>query len=254
VNPGLSPDQIKSILQSTAYDLGTTGFDQEYGHGFVMADRAVYAAAGTTPAIQLVAYTGVINFEPGITTSSFVIKNNGGSFSALGSITYSVAYGAGASGWVSGLTTTPNGTDAATIGLTINRASIADGSYTATLTLNSTNGGSVNISLTMKVLAVPPAPTFTNVFVLLINANTDAVVDQKDLTLPGRTFTFTGVAPGTYYVCAGTDLNNDGYIDDTGEYFGVYEVTAETITFSISAGQSKSGVVIPLTRVVNPSG
>lgn len=254
INPGLSPVQIKTILQNTAYDLGTAGFDSQYGYGFVMADRAVYAAAGTTPAIQLVAYTGGLNYEPSVTSSSFVMKNNGGSYAALGTMTYSLAYGPGASGWISGLTSTPGGTDSATIGVNINRASIADGTYTATLTMNSTNGGNLNIPVTMKVLALPPAPPFTDVFVLLIDATTDAVVAQKVLTLPGRSFTFTGVAPGTYYVCAGTDLNNNGQIDDAGEYFGVYEVTVESIEFSIIAGQNKTGVAIPLTLVVNPSG
>ena len=254
VNPGLSPAQMKTILQNTAYDLGSPGFDVVYGSGFVMADRAVYAAAGTTPAIQMVAYTGGLNYEPSVTTASFVLRNNGGTYAALGTVTYAVAYGSGASGWVTGLTSSPNGTDSSTIGAQISRASLPDGAYAATLTMSSTNGGSVDIPVTLKVLALPPAPSFTNVFVLLIDANTDAVVAQRELILPNRSFTFTGAAPGRYYVCAGTDLNNDDQIDDAGEHFGVYEVTTETVEFTITAGQNKTGVTIPLTLVVNPSG
>jgi len=250
----LSPDQIKTILQDTAYDLGSSGFDLLYGHGYVMADRAVSAAGGTTPAIELVAYTGGLNYESGITTQQFVLRNDGGLYSDLGLITYSISYGAGATGWITVLTSTPNGTDAATLSVEIDRSSISDGSYSATLTMLSANGGSLDIPVTMKVLAVAPMPSFANVFVLLINWNTDAIVAQKDLALPNRSFTFTNVPPGRYYVCAGTDLNNDDLIDDAGEYFGVYEVNVEKIDFSIGAGQNKAGVGIPLTLVVNPSG
>lgn len=44
VNPKLSATDIKKILQDTAYDLGTSGYDIEYGSGFVNADAAVRTA------------------------------------------------------------------------------------------------------------------------------------------------------------------------------------------------------------------
>ncbi|MDO8335541.1 MAG: S8 family serine peptidase, partial [Candidatus Saccharibacteria bacterium] len=43
-NPNLTPAQAKSILFSTADDLGTAGWDQYYGHGRVNAAKAVAAA------------------------------------------------------------------------------------------------------------------------------------------------------------------------------------------------------------------
>lgn len=43
-NPNLTPTQAKSLLYSTAFDLGTTGWDQYYGHGRVDAAAAVLAA------------------------------------------------------------------------------------------------------------------------------------------------------------------------------------------------------------------
>lgn len=44
VNPSLTANDIKSILLQTAFDLGTPGYDQFYGHGFVNADAAVRRA------------------------------------------------------------------------------------------------------------------------------------------------------------------------------------------------------------------
>ncbi len=45
--PGLAPDEIKSILQQTAVDLGPAGSDNEFGAGRVDAYEAVLAANGS---------------------------------------------------------------------------------------------------------------------------------------------------------------------------------------------------------------
>jgi hypothetical protein len=46
--PGLSPAALDDILFTTAVDLGTTGYDQEFGHGRVNAAAAVAKALQTT--------------------------------------------------------------------------------------------------------------------------------------------------------------------------------------------------------------
>ena len=43
-NSNLTATQIKQILSQTAYDLGTSGYDTQYGNGFVNADAAVRRA------------------------------------------------------------------------------------------------------------------------------------------------------------------------------------------------------------------
>ncbi|WP_199614113.1 S8 family serine peptidase [Paenibacillus alkalitolerans] len=44
VNPALTNAQVRSILQSTASDLGAAGKDNQYGYGLVQADAAAQAA------------------------------------------------------------------------------------------------------------------------------------------------------------------------------------------------------------------
>jgi len=44
-NPGLSPAQIRTILQRTAQDIGKNGYDELFNFGLVDADAAVHAAA-----------------------------------------------------------------------------------------------------------------------------------------------------------------------------------------------------------------
>ena len=72
-NPSLTNAEIRGILETTAEDLGTSGWDQYFGYGLVDAYAAVLAAGGggggdVTPPV-------LSNFsETGITTTSAVIN------------------------------------------------------------------------------------------------------------------------------------------------------------------------------------
>ncbi|MCX7568398.1 S8 family peptidase [Tumebacillus sp. DT12] len=47
VNPDLTPDQVREILEQTSDDLGPSGFDDYYGHGQINIGRALNAARET---------------------------------------------------------------------------------------------------------------------------------------------------------------------------------------------------------------
>jgi subtilisin family serine protease len=46
LQPGLTPDEIRKILQSTALDLGPKGIDEQFGAGLADAQRAVLSLGG----------------------------------------------------------------------------------------------------------------------------------------------------------------------------------------------------------------
>ncbi len=48
VNPYLNAAQVNQIMSQTAYDLGYSGYDYEFGHGFINADAAVRRALATS--------------------------------------------------------------------------------------------------------------------------------------------------------------------------------------------------------------
>jgi len=50
LQPALTPDEVRKILQSTALDLGPKGIDEQYGAGLVDAQRAVLSLAPSTAA------------------------------------------------------------------------------------------------------------------------------------------------------------------------------------------------------------
>ncbi len=54
INPNLSPSQVRSILETTAHDLGSTGWDETFGYGRIDAAAAVQAALATVPEPQTI--------------------------------------------------------------------------------------------------------------------------------------------------------------------------------------------------------
>ena len=71
-NPKLTPDQAESILESTAVDLGTSGWDEIYGWGRIDAAAAVAAAASTTGAIDTLAPSTPTNLSANAPDSAHV--------------------------------------------------------------------------------------------------------------------------------------------------------------------------------------
>jgi hypothetical protein len=47
--PWLTPPQVETIMQTTARDLGATGYDTDFGHGLVRADAALQVVNGRCP-------------------------------------------------------------------------------------------------------------------------------------------------------------------------------------------------------------
>ncbi len=62
----LSPDQVKGILQSTAIDMNTPGYDVATGAGFILADSALKNLANPSPFITGIAYDTTLT--PGVDT------------------------------------------------------------------------------------------------------------------------------------------------------------------------------------------
>ena len=54
INPNLSPLDVRTILETTALDLGTPGWDETFGYGRIDASAAVQAALATVPEPQTI--------------------------------------------------------------------------------------------------------------------------------------------------------------------------------------------------------
>jgi serine protease len=99
------------------------------------------------------------------------------------------------------------------------------GTFTATITVDTPNGGSTTIPVLMRKNTRDVDENASVQYILLIDPAADPenqVVRQTAQTASGSTysFTFNNVPSGDYIVVSGSDINNDGYICRAGEACG----------------------------------
>ncbi|MGI9301721.1 MAG: S8 family peptidase [Gammaproteobacteria bacterium] len=231
LNPNLSPDQFDTLLASgdIIEDLGQAGRDDTFGHGLIDAQAAVFHSGGE-PTVPVLSVTpSQLNLGSSATSATLAVSNAGidpdpGPFTVDPPVITDPA--PGVNQWLT--VTGPTGPDAAngegTYTLNVDRNGLLDGPYAATVTFNSpeANNNSVSVTVTMKVGAPSVADAGFH-FVLLIDTN-GSTVSQQDVPVSSGvySYSFNGIAAGTYRVVAGTDHDNDGTICDLGEACGVY--------------------------------
>jgi len=249
-NPLLTPDEVEATLEASCIDLG---YPLVYGAGFLRADIAVAAAAASVPAPQLLAGLSQISIQRDQTTAEFLIANSVGDLSDLGPYTYSVDPDPG-SEWIASVALADSGGQIGTITVTVDRGVLSDGTYMSDLTIHSTSGGSVTVEVVMEVQATLPAPSFDTIYVLLLDPYTYEVIDQDIVTLPDQRFRFDDVPTGVYFIAAGTDLDDDGFIDDDGEWFGDFGFGVDNPLFFHDGELDLSEIPVELFLVQQPAG
>lgn len=234
VNPQLTPALFDQLLAagSLTQDLGNSGRDDSYGHGLIDAYKAVSAAQGTALKPTLIVSPSALNF--GLMTTELEL--------AVGSIGGDVTLTAATPGanWLTLAEKSVNPvTKNGAYTVRVNRANLAVGAYSTTLTFTSA-ANIVTIAVIMQ--AGNPAASTGNAgrhYVLLINPETGAVVTQTaaDADSKGEYhYTLTGVPSGTYQIIAGSDPNNDQFICNPGEACGSYLTLEQPKLITVSGG------------------
>ncbi|MBL8692846.1 MAG: S8 family serine peptidase [Planctomycetes bacterium] len=242
VNSTLTPDQVEAILESTAEDLGTAGFDNVFGHGLVNALAAVQQAdpPGQSDPPQLSLSTTTLDFGKTSTQLTFSIANVGG-----GTLSFNATESENSGGnWLS---ITPNSGNApSTITATVNRTGLSPGIFTGQIqiTSNGTGGGAGSVSILMEVPAATGGTlNIGDIFVLAVDPDSLGTVGQAITTQAVGDFAMTDVDPGSYLVFAGPDLDGDGFICGLGEPCGLFpsfglptlvDVLPETTTIGVN--------------------
>ena len=256
VNPNLTPTDIDQLLAGThprttrrmTRDLGVPGRDDIFGHGLIDAAAAVAAAReipggqGPTPGGSILAVsTGALNFDNFLNALAFEISNAGSGTLAITSITANVPW----------LTLTPtSGTAPLRVTATADRAGLTPGAYRATITVasNATQG---TPTATLNVDLIVGGNTQGNVgtvFILVLNMNTLGTVAQAEATAAQNyNFTTPTLPPGTYFVVAGTDRDDDNFICDIEDACGVFP---DPVT--VVAGQELRGVDFVVGNLIEP--
>ncbi len=239
-NPGLTNVGVKAALQTSAIDLGPTGQDIQFGYGLVNPCGAIMIERGTAPSGPAALSTSAssVNFGSLGTQATVVFSHSCGAPAiSITGATESIPSGGN---WLD--STIVGSQTPARLNLTVNRAGLAVGDYTATVTV-ATSAGSQPISIAMTVgtastsgasgssdlddlrqriedlLGGGGVEGFENtidmgeVIVLLIDSESgEARYYTRTDFSANYNFQFGGIAAGDYYLIGGVDENLDGTI------------------------------------------
>lgn len=251
--PSLTPAEFFALLKSG--DLtDVVGSQTEYGAGLINAVKAISAAQSGVIATTLVVSPTALQFRQEYVSQSLDLME----YSASGSATLSSSSKAqltAVSKKPDWLTLEP--ADAAGIQ---NAGSVSASLVPGALTENVLYQGSIEMtydtdSQTGRTLTIPvtaqlgeqvEARDAGRHYVLLVSADADrTTLKQQEVSAQDGqyAFRFAPVDPGTYFLVAGSDADNNGFICENGEACAEYPVNGlpETITIS---DQSQNGLVI----------
>jgi serine protease len=258
---GLTLSELRSGLQSTAIDLGSSGKDIFYGYGMLNAYEAVALAKGIFdldpvlfPKSSQAPYAKRLRLTGTDPSGSFTLENIGDTGDTIIIDGLDVVPGS-ASNWV---TVTTDKQLPASLPLQVNvlvdSSGIEDGytrSATVELTWNSSPlEGSEFTYVQYNSAGFNDDPSSVgDVYVVAIDYITDTIAHLDVTTVQsGLGYLMEDVEPGTYYVGASTDNDADGWIFDAGEVFGFYPNVLQIEVFSFQEGDTKSGMNFPISR------
>ena len=271
-NPALTPTVIDQLIAGThptykqriTSDIGVVGRDDLFGHGLIDAKKAVDAAlalSGPQVPVGSILSTSVeqLNFDSFTNSLQFNITNGGDQtvVMTITSVTSSVP-------WIS--VTPTSGLAPLRIVVAIDRAQIpADGTYNGNIDIvtNANTGTSIKtVPVTVVVRTNAAIGDAGEIFVLVLDRNTGATINDTNLpesqpsASNGYRYAISGIPAGFYYVFAGTDRDNDGFIceieDACGTFGALVEVAAgvplTNLNFSVNNAQSPPppGVVLSI--------
>ncbi|MGD8309481.1 MAG: S8 family serine peptidase [Chromatiales bacterium] len=249
VYPALSPAVFDAALSGGAIveDLGAAGRDDVYGYGLIDALKAVQyarqlASAGAVGALE--ATPEFLDFGISLTDIGLALTEAGADTVA----SVSVAEDAD---WLA--VVPPASADGlGTYRVLVDRTGLAEGPYLATITFTADTGSALAVQARMRVGSAAGGSGDTgHIYVLLLDeAFTNA--GQVDLDAVGGEYTYAldGVAPGTYFLLAGTDSDNDLVICDPGETCGAYPTLGVSTPIEVSSDLSGLDFVTTLASPV----
>ena len=220
VNPNLTPVQVDNALAAGELT-DQSGRNNEFGYGVINAYKAVVAAQniGGTNSSTPVLESSPNSLSLGTDDSANFIVSNANQDSTDPMIT-SVTDDA------SWLTVSSSSVDANGLGsysVTLDRTNLIDGIYDATITVTPDSGYPLSISVTMQVGEVVSGGGMTQQYILLLDAdseNEDVVAETQSDS--NGNYKFTDLKPGRYIINAGSDIDVDLLICQSGETCGAY--------------------------------
>jgi thermitase len=198
-NPTLSPTKMVSLLESSAHDLGTTGYDVKYGYGRVDAAAAVQAAlnAGNTsdttpPSVAIASPTGgtvsgtvtvSANASDNVGVARVELRVNGTSVATDSASPYQFAW---------------DSTKVANGAVTLTAAAYdaaGNSSVSSPVSLNVSNTTNDTTPPTVSITSPSSGTTVSGTVTVSANASDNVGVTRVDFRVNGATVATSNVSP-----------------------------------------------------------
>ncbi len=229
--------QIRNFLTSTTFSRGGS-------NNIIDAFAAVQAASGTSAPNPILTLSSTNIGIRGTDTTGTVTMSNTGAATLLtvtqptgGDITYQTG-----SNWITSVALEGGaGTNIShtTLRVNVSRTGLADGQYGATVRVPSSTTGVAAAQLSVTLFVGTTSTGNDEVFVLLVNPDTYATAAQAQTNATATyAYAFTEIPNGRYLLVAGTDRDNDNFLGDEGELFGIWPSNDSPLILEIVNGQT----------------
>ena len=231
VKPDMTPDQLDTLLATgeITEDLGESGRDNIYGHGLIDAFKAVAVAQGNEPIPPLLdVVPGFVNLGSTGNTELLAAINQG-----EGVLNTVIA--SSNQPW---LTINPTAIDSETgLGsytITVDRSGLSEGSHQANVSFTS-SANTVIVNVFIQIGAAGIENNSGHLYVVLINEDGETAGRVNMAASAGQyLFSIPDVSAGTYTLIAGSNLDNDDLMCDSGESCGAYTTLDDPTVITVS--------------------
>lgn len=238
VHPQMTPEEFESLLVSgtITQDKGSVGRDNDFGYGLINAYTAVEAAralaqGGTTSAV--IADTNVLVFDHDLNEQQLQLQKLGnGAIRVLGATATEP--------WLSVSPINVNAQGIGSYRIVVARGDLSDGVYRGFIEFATDQGSTVKVQVNMRVGEFVAVGNAGYLYVLLIDADLGSTLGVvESAPVEGQyTYKFDNVPIGNYYIAAGSDINNDGLVCETGESCGFYPSIGDLLILRVDENKT----------------
>jgi serine protease len=235
--PDLTPDLFNAYLNNglITTDLGPTGWDNRYGWGLIDAYKAVRTARDASMYTPLSVDKTALGFGVSATHETLTVSKISDDPVSISSFTAGAAW----------LQVDPAAVDEdgwGTYVVTVDRenSGLSEGKFSSSITFTPDSGIPLSVPVYLQMITNADSSNAGFHYVLLMDAGTYEIIQQVDVPASeGRyDYSFTGVRPGTYWIFAGSDRDNDGYIDNPGESYGAFGSLTHVTTVTVDRNRT----------------
>ena len=254
VYPGLTPAEFDTLLQSgeITNDLGVPGRDNLYGYGMIDAFKAVQraqsiASSGSLPGAVLASPTS-LNFSSTITSLTLTLNGSGDSPPTVQVPTVTAS-------WLTVSEGTVDGSNYGTYNVNVDRTNLVDGVYSARIDFPLSDSSTLQVAVNMRVQSQGLQDGNAGfLYFILVDQdfNTQAQVTAAPVS-GSYSYQFPDVASGEYFLLAGSDNDNDGFLCEDGESCGGYPLLFELQQVDLSEDRFNIDFLATINSGVTPA-